>query len=214
MQQVTMKTFFQKILLLFMLISKTLMPFSLLIFFSFEAFSQEKSYENDKFLIVLDVQQYWTDKAMSAEEAASMVSAINSLIEKTNPGKVIYVRTMAVAKEISISFKGIRTDTLFAPKFDRNLKIVSNNFFEKTTGDAFATKALTDFLDQSSAKDIIIAGLLAEKCITVTTLGGLSRGYNIYIVPDAVGGKSKNSRNKAINHLAGKGTKILIINDL
>lgn len=175
-------------------------------------FSQEKKYENEKYVIVLDVQQYWTDKTLSKEAAAGMLTAINALIEKSNPEKVIYVKSNH--KALVLSFKGIKVDTILNNEFDRNLKIINDNIFVKSEGDAFATKALTDFLDKNKAKEIIVTGLLAEKCVNATALGGLSRGYDIYLITEAVGGKSEKSKAKVIEKLKKSGVKILDINDL
>ena len=192
--------------------SYKLMLLLILITCSFGVFSQEKKYENEKFVIVLDVQQYWTDKALSKKAADGMLTAINALIEKSNPEKVIYVTS--IHKVLSISFKGFKVDTTLNNEFDRNLKIINDNIFVKYEGDAFATKALTDFLDKNKAKEIIVTGLLAEKCVNATTLGGLSKGYDIYLIPEAVGGKSDKSKAKVFEKLKEAGVKVLSLNDL
>lgn len=181
------------------------------ILFSFTAFSQVTRYENEKYVIVLDVQQYWTDKTLSKEVSAQMLNSINALIEKSNPEKVIYIKS--IHKVLLLSFKGFKVDTTLNNEFDRNLKIVNDNIFIKTEGDAFATKELTDFLKKNHAKEIMITGLLAEKCVNATTLGGLSRGYSIFLVSSAIGGKSHKSMEKVFKKLEVKGAKILTMND-
>ena len=187
--------------------SKIILTAAFLLFYV-GAFSQEKNYENEKFVVVLDVQQYWTDKVLSKEASTEMLGSINALIKKSDPGKVIYITS--VHKVLSISFKGIKVDSTLNNDFDRNLKIINNNIFVKTAGDAFTAKQFTDFLEQNNAKEIIITGLLAEKCVTATTLGGLSRGYDIYLIPEAIGGKSPKSKRKVIEKLGKEGAKIII----
>jgi nicotinamidase-related amidase len=186
--------------------SKIILTAVLLVFYS-GVFSQEKNYENEKFVVVLDVQQYWTDKVLSKEASTEMLGSINALIKKSDPGKVIYITS--VHKVLSISFKGIKVDSTLNNEFDRNLKIINNNIFVKAAGDAFTAKQFTDFLKQNNAKEIIITGLLAEKCVTSTTLGGLSRGYDIYLIPEAIGGKSPKSKRKVIEKLGKEGAKIV-----
>ena len=186
--------------------SKIILTAAFLVFYT-GAFSQEKNYENEKFVVVLDVQQYWTDKVLSKKASAEMLGSINALIEKSDPGKVIYITS--VHKVLSISFKGIKVDSTLNNDFDRNLKIINNNIFVKTAGDAFTAIQFTDFLEQNKAKEIIITGLLAEKCVTATTLGGLSLGYDIYLLPEAIGGKSDKSKEKVIEKLAKEGAKIV-----
>jgi nicotinamidase-related amidase len=124
---------------------------------------------------------------------------------------VIYVTS--IHKVLSISFKGFKVDTTINNEFDRNLKIINDNIFVKTEGDAFTTITLTSFLDQNKATEIIITGLLAEKCVNATALGGLSRGYDIYLVPEAIGGKSIKSKEKAFKKLSKQGVKIIGISN-
>lgn len=171
--------------------------------------AQGKQGKNQKFVIVLDVQQYWTDKSLSTEAADKMVKTINQIIEVSDPVKIIYVKSLAVAVNLSVSFHGIKKDTIFAEEFDRNLLIINENIFFKKTGDAFEVKELTDYLAQHQAKEIIITGLSAEQCISKTVLGGISRGFDIYLLPDAIGGKSEKSKSKAIKKLLKSGAKTI-----
>jgi hypothetical protein len=52
-----------------------------------------------------------------------MIREINTLIEQTNPEKVIFVITPTVAKTMTISIKGFKIDTLISRDFDKNFKI-------------------------------------------------------------------------------------------
>jgi nicotinamidase-related amidase len=175
--------------------------------------SQEINKLQNKYIIVLDVQQYWTDNALTKHASEEMLSAINALIEKTIPEKIIYVKTMAGSKVLSISFKGIHVDTVSAGGFNKNLLVINDNIFEKKDGDAFTVPELTAFLEQNNAKEIIITGLLADKCVYNTGIGGLSRNYEIYLIPEAIGGKSVKSKEKAIANLVKKGAKRLKLSD-
>lgn len=176
-------------------------------------FSQEK-YPNEKFVIVLDVQQYWTGNTLPGNESAEMLKSINTLVRNTNPGKVIYIKTSAVQKTLSVSLKGIKVDTVFASEFDSGLIVVNDIIFEKTTGNAFAEKKLDEYLASRQAKEIIITGLLAENCVLDSVLGGLSDGYQVYVLPEAIGSKSAKRKQKVLREIEGKGCKILHMNDL
>lgn len=170
-----------------------------------KSFSQETTYQNEKYVMILDVQQCWTEKSLSADDAKEMLNSINALIEKTDPAKVIYIRS--IARVASLSFKGIRIDTLSGQNYDSRLKIVNNSEFIKTEGDAFSVKELLDQLKQKKAHDIIITGLLAEKCVSKTALGGIARKYDIYVIPETIGGKTNKSKMKAIEKLIKAGVK-------
>jgi nicotinamidase-related amidase len=175
--------------------------------------SQTNNPIQDRFVIILDVQQNWTDNSLSHKASEEMLKSINKLIEQTSPDKVIYVKSPVAATTLSISFKGIKVDTIFADGFDKKLMVVNSNIFEKKEGDAFTVKELTDFLKQKNAEEIIITGLLAEKCVYKTALGGISRNYDIYIIPEAIGSKSEKSKEKIIIKLTHKGVKLLTLSD-
>jgi len=179
----------------------------IMMLFTTHVFSQN-TYENEKYLLVLDVQQCWTEKSLSEKAADDMIKFINTLIEKTDPAKVIYVNSFA--RIASLTFKGVRIDTLPNQGFDKRLNIVNNRVYIKAEGDAFTSKDLITFLNQNQAKEIIITGLLAEQCVTKTVLGGINRNYSMYIVTDALGAKSEKSKNKVVQKLTKAGAKVLL----
>ena len=192
------------------LLKTSILLLTMLLFKTF-CFSQEKKYENEKYIIVLDVQQYWTDNSLSKKASEEMLKSINKVIEKTNPNKVIYVNTIPVVQTLSISFKGIKVDTItnLSKEFDKDLKIVNNNVFEKKEGDAFTVKELTNYLLQHNVKEIILLGLMAEKCVSKTAMGGRERGYDIFLIPEAIGGKSNRSKAKTFKSLCENGARII-----
>jgi nicotinamidase-related amidase len=125
-----------------------------------------------------------------------------------NPQYVIYIQ--ATAKNLTISSKGINaTPIMPAPGLDENLKIVNSNIFVKTEGDAFKTEGLDHFLADCKARKIILTGMLIEKCVYKTALGGLKKGYEVYIVPEAVIGQTTESKKKALEKLVKKGAIII-----
>jgi nicotinamidase-related amidase len=184
-----------------------------MIFLQNLGFSQPKKYDNEKYVIVLDVQQYWTDNALSKQTSKEMVKSVNTVIEKTNPEKVIYVKTLFASKVLSISFRGIKVDSIFAIDFDKNLKLVNNKVFEKKTGDAFSVKEMLDLFQVNGSKEIIVVGLLAERCVFKTALGGKSRGFDITLISEAVGGKSEKSKAKTFKKLKKEGVNIVSLTD-
>jgi len=174
---------------------------------STHVYSQEKEYKNDKYVIVLDVQQYWTGKTLSEKASEEMLASINALIDKTDPSKIIYVKS--IARVASLSFKGVKIDTVPNQDFDPALRIVNNTVFMKDEGDAFTASELTSFLSKNNVKEIILTGLLAEECVSRTAIGGLSRNYAVYIIPEAVGAKSEKSKKKSLEKLSKAGVILL-----
>jgi nicotinamidase-related amidase len=180
-----------------------------LMILSQRSFAQNPMGLTDRFLIVLDVQQYWTDQIQPAAARDSFISALNMLIRNTDSSRVVYVRSPLVAKTLSLSGKGFRVDSVMAPAFDSKLLVVGQNFFTKTTGDAFAEADLTAFLKNRGAREVVVAGLVAEGCITKTTEGGIAKGFSILLCPDAIAGKSEKGKQKALRRLTAKGALLM-----
>jgi len=193
-----MKNKFVLIILLFCLTYKTCV-------------SQINKGKNEKFVIVLDIQDFYKKNSQLDSSVGEMILNVNSLISNFEPKKIIYVK--AAGKMLNISLKGFLVDTMEAPKFDSNLKVLSNNIFIKIKGDAFTSTELVNFLETNNAKEIVLVGLMAEKCLFQTAMGGIARGYNIFIVPEAIVGMTLKKKAKAIKKMNKNGAKSLTIKD-
>lgn len=173
---------------------------------SFNLF-QNKAFSQERYLIVLDIQEFPKKDKQLDNSVKEMIQNINSLISHFNPEKVIYIK--AAGKALNITSKGITVVSLPAPDFDSTLNIVSNNIFIKIEGDAFTSAELISFLENKKAKEIVLVGLMAEECIYNTALGGKDRGYDIMIVPEGIVGMSQKKKDKAIEKMKDKGIKFL-----
>lgn len=175
--------------------------------------AQKKLYSQEKHLIVLDIQEQFIAGKSYESSAKTMIDNVNDLISNFNQDKIIYIKS--TGKILVISSKGFSTDTMPTPNFDTRLNIVNDNVFIKvSTGDAFNSLELLNFLAPKKVKDIVIVGLLAEKCVYQTALGGKTRGYNIYVVPEAITGKSEKSKSKVFEKLKKRGIKVLSLKEL
>lgn len=123
--------------------------------------AQNSDRQSEKFVIVLDVQQECTNMVDSIS-AAKLIQSINSIIEHSNPDKIIYIQQ--VHKVLSLSFKAFTVDTLPVSEMDSRLKIVNDHFFGKGESNAFTNDKLVDFLSSQQAKEIVVVGLMAESC--------------------------------------------------
>jgi len=168
---------------------------------------QNKAFSQERYLIVLDIQKFPKKSTQLDSSVMKMIQNVNSLISHFNTENVIYIK--ATGKAISITSKGISIDTLTAPDFDSTLNIVSNNIFIKIEGDAFTSAELISFLENKKAKEIVLVGLMAEKCIYNTALGGKDKDYDITIVPEGIVGMTQKKKDKAIEKMKVKGIKFL-----
>lgn len=166
---------------------------------------------NEKYVVVVDVQEGFAGDEGDTNSIV-FLQALNSIIEQSNPDKIIYVQALHLA--LSVSLKAIKVDTLTTSKLDKRLKIVGTHFFEKSTADAFSSGGLAEFMSTTGASEVIIVGLLAEKCVFNTVLGALDSGYTTYIIPEAIAGKSQKTKEKALQKLIKKGAITMHLNDL
>jgi len=165
--------------------------------------SQQRLKAQDTWLMVLDMQDFQLkDQSLNAS-IDSIIPHINRLIAAFGAERVIYVR--ATGKSLNISLKGIRTDTLPAKPFYSRLEVVNNNCFNKVEGDAFTVCELRQFLENRQVTDIVLVGILADKCIYHTALGGSSRGYRLTLVPEATVGSTTRKQAKAFEAMKAKG---------
>lgn len=176
-------------------------------FFAYSSFAQSENQIKGKYLIVLDIQKLYITNTISDSGAQKLIMSINSVIEKADTEKVIYIKSIATA--LSISLKGFKVDTLPNLELDERLKIVSKHIFKKDQGNAFTSEELICFLNKHSAREFIVVGLLAEQCVLKTVLGGKEKGYEMFIVPEAIIGKTLDSKSKTIAKLLDRGIKII-----
>jgi nicotinamidase-related amidase len=169
-------------------------------------------FSQEKYLMVLDIQEFPKKEQQLESSVMEMIQNANSVISRFSAEKVIYIK--AAGKALSITSKGFKVDTLPAPEFDRALSVVSATIFLKTEGDAFTSAELMHFLESRKAKDIVLVGLMAEKCIYDTALGGKKRGYDITIVPEAIVGMSPKKKDKAIRKMKDKGIKFIPVTEI
>lgn len=179
--------------------------------FGQQCFAQHSASYSNRFLIILDVQEYYTQDKMLESSAQHLISSINEVIEKTESNQIIYVTMVHQVLNLSFSSPFIFTslDTL-AMQQDNRLIIVNEQIFQREKSDAFSCEIFTDFLEQNHATELIIAGLRAEEFLYQSLISGKELGYEMYMIPEAMAGKSQKRKDKAIDKLQKKGIKLLV----
>lgn len=152
--------------------------------------------DKSTYLLVLDVQQGYLDNIKFNEDIDKYLEALNKVIDETDPAKVIYIGS--IHRALVINGKGISIDTLYSIKPDERVHRVNNIIISKDQGDAFTSDSLVSYLKSNNAESIIVTGLLAEKCVKHTVLGGLEMGYQMYIIPEAIISKNHRKMKKTL----------------
>jgi len=162
---------------------------------------------DDFYLIVLDIQAYdFKDPALN-NAVTELAHTVNTMLETFDPDKIIYIKS--AGQMLSISLRGIKVDTLLPPDLHPDLHLVNEILFTKTGGDAFSAEGLHPFLEKHNARKIAIVGLMAGECVYDTALGGLEKGYDMYLLTDAILGKSEKKKMKALRKMTYEGVKVL-----
>ncbi|OFX86032.1 MAG: hypothetical protein A2W99_16500 [Bacteroidetes bacterium GWF2_33_16] len=191
---------------------------SLLTFFSLVnlfCYSQQNNNIEDKFLIVLDIQEYYTKNKLSEISAQKIIDSVNYVINHTDPHKVIYIKSIHKVLILSLSFPFIYiTIDAQAMSFDKRMNVVNDHIFINDNFSVFTIEKLRNFLKQINAKEIVMIGVLAEEFISEYLIEGKELGYDMYTIPEAIIGKSQKSKDEAIIKLIKKGIKIIDINTL
>ncbi len=76
---------------------------------------------------------------------------------------------------------------------------------ERTGMNAWDTPAFREAVKSTGRKNIVLAGLWTEVCVTWPTLHMLSAGYNVYIVEDACGATSHMAHDAAMRRCVQAG---------
>lgn len=187
--------------------------FLLLLTISVKGSFAQKNNANDKYLIILGAEHRYTQVTNSKSSSQEVIDNINSVIEKFNPDKIIYV--YSVHKALSLSLKGPKTilDSVGMIR-DERLAVVNENIITKESVDAFKDQNLIQFLKKNNAKDIAIVGFMADYYIQESLIGGKELGYNMFFIPKAIMGKSKKNKSKVFKKLKTKGIHQLSINEI
>ncbi|MDY0103405.1 MAG: isochorismatase family protein [Lentimicrobium sp.] len=179
---------------------------------SISAKSQDKNVLINKFIIVLDVQEYHTNCSLSDPSNQKVIDSINYVINKSDRNNVIYIKRIHKLLNISLSFPFIYVslDTT-AMRLDKRLNLVNENIFTREKANAFTLEELNDFLKQNNVKEIVMIGFLAEEFLYQSVIRGKELGYDMYMISEAIIGKSQKSKDKVIKNLTEEGIKMLDI---
>lgn len=165
-----------------------------------------------KYILVIDLQDIWTKQMLNSEESRRLIENINSVIEKADPDKVIYIES--VVANLQLNFSGISVGFPDGLQLDNRLFIVNSNKMVKNKPNSFSSRKLSAFIKTHHASEFVVVGLAAEHCILATLLGGLELGYKMSIIPEAIAGESPEIKTKALNTAKVKGVEIISIHSI
>ena len=158
-------------------------------------------------LMVMDLQEITVGSKAPffVRYKKDLVKKANRIINDFDGDTVVYIRT--VAKGANMLPKSYRPD---APSMQlaKDLKVVSNNIFEKTSGNAFTNPKLDAFLRKRGIDNIEIFGIDGSGCVYNTSRGAINNGYEVKVITDATDSYSRLLMKSRLKKLAKLGAKI------
>lgn len=86
--------------------------------------------------------------------------------------------------------------------------------YDRTQIDAWEDQEFYDAVKASGKKNIIIAALWTEACLSFPTFNALKEGYHVFPVVDAVGGTSKIAHETALRRMEQAGAQLTTVTQL
>lgn len=166
---------------------------------------------NRKALIVVDMQEVCVGKnhAECFQYPDSLLPAVNQIIDENKENIVVYIRNIMKKNTINKfapfhAYEGSKEVELV-----EGLHIVSDNIFDKYTGDAFSNKELPEFLEKSDVDEVEIIGVDGGGCVPLTALGAVKNGYKVVVNTKGIGTMFTKKHDSFFRKLEKKGATIL-----
>ena len=130
-----------------------------------------------KALVVIDIQNDIT------KHYRDIVDNINAAIEwAVSEGMhIVYIKHNNITAATRTFKPGTRGEEL-APE----LKVVSNNIFVKTKGNALTSEAFSSFIAENEVTEFYVVGADATACVKSTCFNMRKAGYTVHVLSDCV----------------------------
>ncbi len=171
-------------------------------------------------ILVIDVQDMFTnpdyEKKAKELKADVFMDNINLAIKRLGNTETIYIRQeFAKNSLLSLLIPFFPVEGEPRTAINKTVYKANSKIFTKTRGDAFWNPSLQEYLDSKRVGTLYITGLAAEACVDRTIQGACSRGYRVYVLPEAVlsmngGAPDRERRAKYESY----GAKNIALNDL
>ena len=158
-----------------------------------------------KALVVIDIQNDIT------KHYKEIIGNINQAIDWAAEHEihVVYIRHY----NLSAGTRTFKPDTVGA-QLVPEMKIVSENIFIKSKGNALTSEAFADFISRHDINDFIIAGADATACVKSTCFNMRKANYDVTVLSDCVTSYDKKQINEMLQYYESKGCRLITVNEL
>ena len=154
---------------------------------------------SEKALVIIDIQNDITKNYK--EIIANINTAIDWAVE--NEMHVVYIRH----NNLSAGTRTFKPGTKGA-ELVPEMKIVSDNIFDKSKGNALTSDAFTAFIDEHQIQEFYIAGADATACVKSTCYNMRKAGYTVHVISDCITSYDKKKIDEMLVYYASKGCNV------
>lgn len=147
-----------------------------------------------KALLVIDAQEDFIGEQRNKnkfnyEDVDDLIKNINDKIKtyEKNMDEVIYIANVLPNNFFYKKFFRYGITGSKGAKFDKRIKIVSENYFEKQVGNAFKNNNLVKFIKDNAISDIELVGVDGVGCVFKTAKGAIEVGLKVTVLSDSIG---------------------------
>ncbi len=158
-----------------------------------------------KSLVVIDLQN---DITKNYQEIIDNVNrSIDWAVENEIP--VVYIKHY----NLSAGTRTFKPDTRGA-ELVSDMKIVSNNIFEKSKGNALTSENFADFIRENEISEFYITGADAIACVKSTVFNMCREKHTVTVLSDCITSYDKRKIDEMLNYYEKNGCKIITMNEL
>lgn len=159
----------------------------------------------NKALVVIDIQNDIT------KNYKEIIGNINAAIDwaAANDIPVVYIKH----NNLSAGTRTFKPNTKGA-ELVPDMKIVSENIFTKTKGNALTSEDFAAFISEHAIEEFYIAGADAIACVKSTCYNMAKTGYAVHVLSDCITSYDKRKIDEMLQYYASKGCSIEKLSDL
>jgi len=158
-----------------------------------------------KALVIIDIQNDIT------KNYKDIIDNVNESIDWAveNDLHVVYMRH----ENLSAGTRTFKPNTHGA-ELVPDMKMVSDNIFTKSKGNALTSEEFAAFIDKNEINDFYIAGADAVACVKSSCYNLTKVGYKVTVLSDCITSYDKRKIDEMLRYYESKGCEIISLNTL
>lgn len=153
----------------------------------------------NKALVVIDLQNDIT------KNYREIIDNVNKAIDlaKSAGMHIVYIKHNNLSAGTRTFKPGTRGEELVP-----EMKIVSENIFTKSKGNALTSEDFADFISKNKISEFYIAGADATVCIKSTCYNMTKTGYTVHVLSDCITSYDKSKIDEMLRYYESKGCSV------